>query len=366
MSTARTRYQVQVVTFNILCSSLSKASYFCSCDQEACDPEKRLCLLVKILQRYTLSDSVICLQELSRTWHAQLLPILRRLGYTVVFSSYGHHGDDYMGVAIAFKDEVYCLLDMSDKCIAHGATWYQTPTQDTMIVGVSNRCSWINSDCSYILRDIYRDRCYGNNSQYPFDGSDILDRRNTLLMLRLGIVDKERGGILQSFVVGTCHLPCTYKHPMVTMLYAAEVGKQFHAFKGNYAGILAGDFNMKPTDNAYKILTEGGVQEDLQREILQEFPMVKRVDIGSPLVFESAYYVKCKKEPAFTCHAVIKRKDGKCTRFHGTLDYVFVTPGVIVESACVSPDISPNKLGESLPNHYHPSDHVAIVARVTI
>ena len=81
-----------------------------------------------------------------------------------------------------------------------------------------------------------------------------------------------------------------------------------------------------------------------------------------PLVSACA---KLGNEPSYT-NRVVSRAFNKTNEFSGTIDYILVSPQVVVHSAEVSPHNADSYLAKSLcPNEYEPSDHVPVMAELS-
>lgn len=124
--------------------------------------------------------------------------------------------------------------------------------------------------------------------------------------------------------------------------------------------IVAGDFNIKPTDSCYKFLTSGHLdQQD------PSYPRPKNGSEWSPSCkpMDSASVVFCSKEPDFTNYARIKDDNP----FIDTLDYIFLSRGEWLVADMTS-FVDREKAGGPFPNllNSEPSDHILIAADLTL
>ncbi|CAF1242255.1 unnamed protein product [Didymodactylos carnosus] len=116
--------------------------------------------------------------------------------------------------------------------------------------------------------------------------------------------------------------------------------------------ILAGDFNMKPTEIPYQMLT----QKEYVGLHLSESPTYKtayRPDVEK--VLKSAYVEKNGAEPVYTNFVDTQRSPN----FYATLDYIFFAGNLMVENVLELPD---HPVSKSYPDEAHPSDHLMIAA----
>ncbi len=116
--------------------------------------------------------------------------------------------------------------------------------------------------------------------------------------------------------------------------------------------ILAGDFNFKPYDKAYRALTEKGY-------INVYFPESNDQNISyrpnAQQVLKSSYQEKNGSEPVYTNFSHTTDDPNYCA----TLDYIFFNGQLMVENVLELPD---HPTGESYPDETHPSDHLMIAA----
>ena len=123
--------------------------------------------------------------------------------------------------------------------------------------------------------------------------------------------------------------------------------------------IIAGDFNIKPTDTMYKHLVTGKIEpED------PAFPATAwNLFEWTPSLLEPvrSAYATAGQEPDFTNYAQVGEQDP----FIDTLDYIFLSPtGINV--AGVTPLPKREEAGGPFPNEEEPSDHVLIAADLDI
>lgn len=122
-------YQVEVVTYNVLSSSLSGVGHFTKCTANALHPSNRLGRVLRKLRPALQRRAIVCLQEVnitalvflccslimfgqvSRPWDSEFLNFFESHDYCYVSSLYGSDFNGYMGVAVAFPRDEFSLCD---------------------------------------------------------------------------------------------------------------------------------------------------------------------------------------------------------------------------------------------------------------
>ena len=126
--------------------------------------------------------------------------------------------------------------------------------------------------------------------------------------------------------------------------------------------IVAGDFNIKPSEPVYKFLTTGELATTenpyypAPPEHLPEY-------VWTPSLLEpvqSAYAVAKGTEPDFTNYARVREQEP----FIDTLDYIFVGQSIRVREIVELPHRS--EAAGPFPNAIEPSDHILIAADLDI
>jgi hypothetical protein len=147
--------------------------------------------------------------------------------------------------------------------------------------------------------------------------------------------------------------------PQTMVLHAALATQHIQrlALHTNAPCVLAGDFNFKPGDAAYRLVTTADTQ------LGAAYPNVPQGDAWTPqlmLPMKSAYLEQQGSEPDFTNYAQIQDEDS----FIDTLDYVFYTPQVKVTGVLALPHR--DAIGGPLPTSAEPSDHILIAAHLEL
>jgi mRNA deadenylase 3'-5' endonuclease subunit Ccr4 len=353
-----------VVSFNVLSSALSQATHFSKAVPEDCLAHNRFKVLTEKLLQYVKVGRIICLQELSREWHASLIPFFRLHGYTIVASLYGCAKNGYMGVAIACKDSLYDIIEVRNQCVADYADWPATRTESaSQYWGVSTWTTWTN----YFWEQYVRPSASRSISSQVDEVAIAREKPNTLLMLRLVTRGQDD---MNEFVVGTYHMPCAYMHRAVMVLHAGAVANQIQEFARNGVSgdapiILAGDFNMDPDSEEYNLMTFGEVSHQMHQMFAERYPNLPKSAYRLSETMKSAYLFIRGKEPAFTCYATTCYK-GVEKDFIGTIDYIFFSVQFTPKCAIAIPKKPLPEYGASLPSAANPSDHIPIGAMLEL
>jgi hypothetical protein len=125
---------ISVVTYNLLSPRLCDRKTFVRCHPHACDSKKRFKVIKDKLTSICSERSILCLQELTRDWQAKLLPTFVELGYVLVCGHYGNFRNGYMGVAIAYPNDLYELKESKISRVFDTKFWpTPTPTPPTLL-----------------------------------------------------------------------------------------------------------------------------------------------------------------------------------------------------------------------------------------
>ena len=229
-----------------------------------------------------------------------------------------------------------------------------------------------------------REECHWSMAQRRFN-----------VLLTVVLRDRESG---QEFGVGNYHMPCAYYAPFVMTMHGdlclAHVQRMAAAASSSSSGsstntkdddddenssssspqaeqqqpprpyILAGDFNFKPVDPVYRLLTTGTLGNDNDVPTPPSHRPAHapwKPTLREPV--KSAYAVLNNgREPDFTNYA---RVGDAPDCFIDTLDYIFVANrGVEVESVRALPHR--DQADGPFPNADEPSDHVLLAANVRV
>lgn len=359
-----------VVSYNVLSSSLAEASHFPSCDPGDLDAHTRLSRLLAKLEEPIASRAVICLQEVSLSWAGPLHAFFATRQFHFVVASYGSYFNGFMGVAIAFPLNAYDVLDVKIERLTDTHRW---PPRAPVLRGAVKALADLRLRTIGVWSSLFGDI----KSLRPNSGArvrrkrtgrevvtevwnDSRDRRNMLIFARLR--SKANGA---RFCVGTYHMPCAFYSPPQMLIHSALVVSRFQDVCANDGGVLAGDFNIKPNDSSYKMVTTGKIDTSHR-----DMPKRSSVPGGStpeswmPKIrapMKSAYKEVLGYEPDFTNYAQVETQ----APFIETLDYIFCTEDIDVVDVVRLPHRKSATKGP-YPSPSEPSDHIMIGATLRL
>ena len=379
VAAAAARGRVRVATYNVLSQTLARGDHFASCAPAALDPAARLERVKAKLEDEVERGSVVCLQEVSMSWAGELHTFFDRRGYTFLETLYSSPFSDYMGVGLAVPRERYELAGVQIKRIADAKAWpaeLDEAVEAEGIVGKGKRKrrGGVGGVLKGALRlpiRLWRAVVGGGSGGDGSGGAgppawmagekkkarsayqhwlDSRRRNNRAIGVRLRDVRSS-----SEFVVATYHMPCMFWDLKAMTIHSALVGQWAQGYADGAPLCLAGDFNIKPGDPAYDLLTQGDLDE-----ASEGYPTPVDWEPWRPKLqskFDSAYLQVDGREPDFTNYAKIKEDEP----FIDTLDYLFVGNGMRATAALPlahRDDVD----ALSFPTEDEPSDHVLIAA----
>jgi len=372
-----------IVTYNVLSSHLAEPDHFAHCNPADLLPATRLQRLLAKLLPHINNNAVVCLQEVSRDWCGKLHAFFQQHGYTFVTSLYGGSLHGYMGVAVAFPNSHWRLLDADIRKVSETKPWPRDSRQ-------AQQGDWTCPACN-AYNFAHRTTCYKCQARKPhlttFGSSfccclagasrlfrpaqrvhvqqPALDlrhlhsarrRENTLVSVHLQSLASEQ----QTVWIGCYHMPCAFQEPRVMTMHASLAVQHVQrlALSTQAPCVLAGDWNFKPHGESYRLVTEGRLPRNSSA-----FPVVPNGDRWRPqlrFAMQSAYQLHHGHEPDFTNFAQV----GQEPAFIDTLDYIFISPQLAVSSV---PELPHRDLVDGpLPTALEPSDHIPVVAHLKI
>jgi endonuclease/exonuclease/phosphatase family metal-dependent hydrolase len=252
-----------------------------------------------------------------------------------------------MGVALAYKTSKY-TAEAVDLCrLSDTKPWPRPPKPS----GLRARASAALS-ASALARAW---RAFTKAQPPRDDWGYAKGRFNSLVFARLR--DARTGGV---FAVATYHMPCAFWAPAVMTIHCALAAQRAAALAAGVPFVLAGDFNVKPGDPQYALLTTGSLPADAGAAA-PDAPSWEpwRAAVAAPL--RSAYAEAHGAEPAFTNCAGVRDEP----LFVECLDYIFVSEGVQVLDADALP-ATKDGATQAYPTAEEPSDHVLLVANMRV
>ena len=326
---------VRIVTYNLLVPIYAEQpSYYLKCQPEFLKTEHRWNVIRAQLEQeiHLHQNTVICLQEVSRTMLPEINALFLRMDYNFVHSLYGGQYNDYMGVGIAVPVSMELK---STHLIGIGnhirSTVHPREKKSSFLTWCRDRWHWLMA----------------KSIEFTIDPWEIaMSRNNTLICLEVLM----EGNLLS---VGTYHMPCLYQIPDVMMIHSSVVKDLMFQLAAGHSFILAGDFNFEPRENSYRAIT-GKLYA--KNDLLPKSPYYQvsywpKVD----QILRSAYCEKNGTEPNYTNFASTTSSPNFCA----TLDYIFFSGDLVVDQVLELPD---HPTGESYPDETHPSDHLMLAA----
>jgi 2',5'-phosphodiesterase len=354
--------KIRVVSYNVLSSHLATPASYPTYPVEHLEPSQRLKKVLQKLENEIKSDqqrpTIICLQEVSYDWAGALHTFFAGHKYHVVTGLYGKSFNGYMGILTAYPIEPLetVHVDICRLSDTYAPEWPK-PVAESSFQKFSK--GWLQ---------------YFNIIPPEKESHwSCAERRYNVL---LSIILKDRTS-QQEFVVGNYHMPCVYYDERVMILHSdlclshvqkiaehsvsssvsnAEVEEEPVPPRRPY--ILAGDFNIKPVDAAYRLLTTGAI------------------DPNDPAFPTGGDWQPRQREPVRSAYALHNQgQEPDCTNysrcgaqedcFIDTLDYIFVASDSVQVTGVTA--LSPREdLAGPLPNADEPSDHLLIAADVEI
>jgi 2',5'-phosphodiesterase len=354
MRTTSKAVSVRVVSYNVLSSHLARPSHFTSYNPAHLEASNRLPIVLKKLEEEmnASKNTILCLQEVSYDWAGDLHTFFANRGYHLVTGLHGGKFSGYMGVCLAWPVETMEVVkvDISRLSDKRQGGW---PKRDEK-----------PSTLGRLWKSVYETlplKQLGLAGKEVIDHWDMSERRFNVLVTAV-LREKESGN---TFCIGNYHMPCAYYAPMVMTIHsdmAVKHVEQIAMDNGDVPYILAGDFNIKPSEPVYRLLTTGEMDKDDPF-----WPTPKNGMEWSPSAkaMKSAYAESDKggAEPNFTNYAKVKDDEP----FIDTLDYIFLSPSWKVKGVRELPH---RDKCSPIPNldmeEPEPSDHIMIAASLEV
>lgn len=324
---------VRIVSYNLLVPKLAEQpGFFYKCNPNYLRWEYRWNLIQFRLKQEILynRNTIICLQEVSHQTLPQIQLFFKGLKYVLLSNLYGDDFQDNMGVAIAIPDSIKVTSVLFIK------------------IGDQIRSRLTNKQSSLFKRmKLFFTNGFDNNQQNSTDPWEISAMKANVLICLHVYVDG------QPLCIGTYHMPALFRMTDVMMIHAAFVKDLMLQLANGINMILAGDFNSKPTDDYYHVITQQGFADGRLPK-----SNIYRINYrpASDRVLRSAYREMNGSEPLFTNYSTTKNSPSFCA----TLDYIFFDGRLTVEKVLSLPKSYPQS--KSYPDREHPSDHLMIAA----
>jgi mRNA deadenylase 3'-5' endonuclease subunit Ccr4 len=361
-----------IVTYNVLSPNLARPSHFFSTPPADLDPETRYQRVLEKLEVEVEAGSIIALQEVSREWASRLCAFFQRNGYTFISTQYGKVHNGYMGVSLAFPNDEYDALDMSMFRVTDTFSFPKKskPAKSKDVVMAAFRYVWgyiwlLFSTLVQPLFDLYRKFVKQKKPDNFWEQSE--SRQNVAIWMRL-----QHRATGETFCVATYHMPCVFWDHRVMAFHASLSANEVIRLSDTDPCIYCGDYNFKPGDASYELLTTGTLASD---DPVYEVPDPKfdpdfelaEYDLTLLDSFRSAYKEFNGEEPELTNYALtgnIREGLPPPEPFCDTLDYLFISEGIEVADVLQLP--TKDESDGPYPNNSEPSDHLMLKAVVTL
>jgi hypothetical protein len=435
----------RVVTYNILSSILATPDHHHLSSPDHLALDHRHATLTQKLIPELRRGSILCLQEVSSEWLKRLTPLWAAENYTCLSTGYGKNA--WGGLIIAFPTRRYKAVRHQHQCIADlisdpdtWSWWRKRGTVDpygdlhpratlahllaSMLLGICIALLWIESLARRVLLEAAR-RCrrppalasilgqrwgaswetkhvawemavwarhrqWWRNSPWNTPWRRASEPANRILGVHLTDQDHDQ----LSLCVVNYHMPCKYWDPLVMDLHAYVAMRCADELARNMPLVLAGDWNVKPSDPLYrrmtfsegfpralgtafrgKRFTRGRYGRRLARNSNSSLDEADSDSASKPgsagkdslhdmrMLWSAA--VQCHgREPAFTCLAAPGPGKPVSEAFCDTLDYIFLSRDLECArfEILASPGVVQRRGVAALPSADEPSDHVMLAA----
>jgi exonuclease III len=305
---------LNIYTLNLLSTGLTDPKYHNHCDPKVLGKEYRWAIIESRLFNEIKKGSIICLQEVCNYWLSKLIVLFANNDYVYIYDLYGESYN--MGCCIAYSKHEYQLKSSKIVKIGDELKKLCTPRRNHSKPTVSTYFNWFKNSIP-----MFRDKAIKDS------WVNAIKRQNTLILIELQDIKGKtyfeiEGTTSKTFIVGTYHMPCAFYDQDLMHIHTAMVLKTIREYATQNNEIkpylLVGDFNLKPTDSAYKMITEGG---DFTSKVATSTTYATPDIFNLPYKLTSAYKLKNGCEPKFTCVSHIKGND----RFIDCLDYIFLS-----------------------------------------
>jgi mRNA deadenylase 3'-5' endonuclease subunit Ccr4 len=251
-------------------------------------------------QDQSRQPAIICLQEVSHAWCGALHTYFAQRNYYFVCTLYGSHWSGYMGVGVAVPLSVFRIHDVDITCLRDTLIDKDRDVDGKRVAGtlpamqrlgrlvhqirirVTSMFAILLAPVSGLVRKLGVLKPE-QTQRMPSDVWELATARtNRAVCMTLShkLAQSPESTENKRFVVGTYHIPCVMNIPSVMMVHCALLGKHIQNYARRQAlfrkpedtnfdehscrptslpFILCGDFNIKPREPMYELLTNGKV-----------------------------------------------------------------------------------------------------------
>lgn len=343
----------RIVSYNVLSSSLAGASHFSACDPANLKTATRLKRVLTKLEAPVAARSIICLQEVSLAWSGHLHTFFANRGFHLLLASHGSYFSGYMGEGLAFPLDLFEAVDLRIERLSDMMEW---PFR-RKVTGWAGLAETVGSRLRKAIHALMGSPRPSKQHLVRDPWGHARGRLNRFIFARLR--SRTNGA---KICIATYHMPCVFWSPPVMVIHSALVVRSFQRLCGGDDGVLAGDFNIKPTDSSYDMILKGKIEhtnEDFPPKCPDGAPPEKWFPM--PLApMKSAYREVLGEEPDFTNFAKVEKQQP----FIETLDYMFCSEGVDIVDVIRLPNRK--AVQGPFPDASEPSDHVMIGATIRL
>lgn len=358
-------HEFRFVSYNILADLYAHSDYarqvlFKHCPSHALNFDYRRQLLLKELIGYY--GDIMCLQEVdNKMFEHTLEPYFKVIrNFTGIFNAKGRKVQE--GLATLFRNEKFVLIDTHCTKLADLIKWDQDDPFSRENHPIFKDES--SSDCHELLNDFQEFRkCIQSN---PNLESRFCHRQTILQTTLLRLREDPRHFLL----VANTHLYFAPDSDHVRLLQGSISIKYIEHLKYKYyyrllvnhhnftprsriSVIFCGDMNSTPDSGLYKLATSGEVDSQLPDWKSNISEAVENLQVKTNIIYKSAY-----ENVPYTNYV---------PGFNGCLDYIYYEKDHLICLHRVPlPSHEVVTATEGLPNEELPSDHLALVATMTI
>ena len=331
--------QFSVLSYNILADCYAHTAGYWYCKN--LEQTSRYESLMKELSSLNYA-TILCFQEVTKDYFFSLLqPALSSLGYEGVYQQ---------------KDKQHKKSSNSRDGLA---TFYQ-----------KDRCILLAS------QPIIVNALLVNTWKAKLGNTDMADScyKDTVGLLTAFSIE---GKIVS---VGNVHLWFDWCRPDVQSLQGCMLLHELVEFAKTHKSfgyVYCGDFNSQVWTELYHLLTQGTMSADGKKDFLHPSLSVtiKNTQLFKPKTQTIPYYKIFEKhytvsETVKSVYATIQGSEPQYTNytgdFHGCLDYIFYSAGIVPMSVVTLPEEKDMKSEVALPNSVMSSDHLSLKAEFSI
>ena len=372
---------VRVISYNILSDALATPKMYPHASVADLKPSVRMERILARLLAEVDKGAIINLQEVSLNFGSSLQAFFAERNYCMICINNGNPWSGYMGPAIAFNRSMFDLIAVNQTRISDTkcSPWPRHDLSQQSFVKAAYRFAW-NKMLPPLIKS-WLPAWFAPHD--PWDEWDQAEARNNPIcgvQLRRKFEQSDAASEASAsspvkaaspFWVFNVHMPCLYRTDRdvkALAIHCALVGQHVHRTAGAAPFVLAGDFNIKPRDDTYALLTRGALPAESRVRpcvrLLQAHGKPAQPDgfeCNIPEGMRSAYVEALGREPDFTNHALSDFAVNS-TPFTETLDYILLSKHWSVKSVRELPPRTAASREACSPNGDEPSDHLLIGA----